>query len=211
MRLPVSVAVLGSLALLGCTHLATLDRAGYAVEFHGGRLNGSPVEVETVEEGGYRFQIERSVFLYEITPPFQSFQSIASISLADPTASWSLDAADLSTAFAKILAQMTKTLPNASCEPPRPDTSLDRSGIESLCKASAEGMTYSMRLRMVPARRGVLLQFASWTGEKGQAWTAAFWSSLHATGPGATVAGAAIHAAIPTDALSRQVDMLATR
>src|SRR5258708_11954245 len=85
------------LTLLGCSPITYTRKleSGAQTTFVGGRLNGPEVSVDTIEAGGSRFTFEHSTFVYMFAEPFQSFQSVGSITPADPTASLRLDPSEL--------------------------------------------------------------------------------------------------------------------
>ena len=187
---------------IACSHTSTLERGACSVHFEGARLNGAPVDVDTVEEGGFRFVIESSIFPYHIDPPFQSLQGIMSVSLADERVAWTPRPDELAAFMTEALRALPLKLPNAACEDPKPDTALGHNALEARCKASAQGVGYAMRLRVVPVARGVVIQLASWTNDATKVWADRFWESLKPTDGAAPSASAPSAVPIPVKVIA---------
>lgn len=174
----------------GCMHTARLPRAGCEVDFQGLRLNGAPVDVIPFEVEGTRFIAEASQFNYEVKPPFQAVQSVFFLAPADAEAVLPGTPETVRAVLEGFVGTVQKVLPGTRCDAATPDASFSPVGLEQRCAVTAQEVTLSMRMRAVPAGRGLLIQVATWTSEKGKAWSDAFWRSLRVVPASAPPAGA---------------------
>lgn len=214
MSVPRSLTAVAGLALfsLACTHTASLERGAVSVHFEApATLTRAEVHRETFAESGYRFVAEYSVLPYAIHPPFQSVQAVFSVSLADDPARWSPGTADLPATMSAVLQGLPLKLPNGACEAPTADSVLGRDALEARCTASAEGVTYAMRLRVVATAHALVVQVGSWTDEGSKQLVDRFWSSIKPTEPGAVAESASSAAPVAVKFLATRVGELPTR